>query len=314
MSSPNAPSTLGQTHEPVYTLADLKRWPHVGPALAVIGHPIAHSLSPAMHNAALAALAKEDKKFQHWHYYKFDIPPETLSEALAQFHTKGFLGLNLTLPHKVHALDCLAGVEPLAHHIGAVNTLKHQEEGYYGYNTDSYGLERALLEELDVRLAKTDVILLGAGGAARAAAVHCLQAGCRELWISNRSRERLTALLAALQPFAGKIKTTGFSLNNPPDRLPQHGLLINATSLGLQPDDPVPFNLEQGAKTYAVFDMVYGPAPTALVATARRRGLPAANGLAMLVWQGARALELWTNRAAPIDAMSKAARLALNTS
>ena len=125
--------------EKIYTLQDLETTEFSGTPLAVIGHPIQHSVSPAMHNAALAQLRETDSRFIDWAYYRFDIAPEDFAQALALFHKRCFLGLNLTIPHKVQVLDLIQDVSPDAQSMGAVNTLVWNELGYDGFNTDGYG-------------------------------------------------------------------------------------------------------------------------------------------------------------------------------
>ena len=298
--------------EDTLTLDDLARWSEPGTNLAVLGHPVKHSLSPPMHNAALRAMAAHNARFASWRYWKFDIPPERLAEALPLFHRHGFAGLNLTVPHKVLALDLIAAVAPAAREIGAVNTLRHTPAGYEGFNTDGYGMATAIAQELDLPLAGTDVILLGAGGAARGAAVECLRQECRSLWIGNRSAGTLEALMHQIRPLAGGATVRAFLLGEPPPDLPAGALLINATSAGLAPDEPPPIDLPSWPRPACVFDMVYNPARPPLLVAADELRLRNANGLAMLVHQGARALGLWTAASVPDEVMRLAAITALN--
>src|SRR4051812_17797164 len=132
----------------VFTFSDLERWSFSGTALAVLGHPIKHSVSPLMHNAALAEMAARDPRFASWKYFRFDIPPEDLAPALKLFYTKKFLGLNLTVPHKILAFSQVPQIDPAARPIQAVNTLRWEEAGWRGFNTDGYGLASRVLEEL----------------------------------------------------------------------------------------------------------------------------------------------------------------------
>ncbi len=298
--------------EDTLTLDDLAHWSQPGTHLAVLGHPVKHSLSPHMHNAALRAMAADDARFASWHYWKFDVPPDRLAEALPLFHRQGFAGLNLTVPHKVLALDLIAGVDPTARDIGAVNTLRHTPEGYEGFNTDGYGMAAGIAQELGFALAGADVILLGAGGAARGAAVECLRQECRSLWIGNRSRGTLDALLHQIRPLATGTPLRDFLLSDLPPDLPTGALLINATSSGLRDDEPPPIDLAAWPRPACVFDMVYNPARPPLLRAAAEAHIPAANGLTMLVHQGARALSLWTGIPAPADIMHLAAITALN--
>ena len=302
----------GMRPEDTLTLDDLARWSEPGTHLAVLGHPVKHSVSPHMHNAALRALSATDARFTSWHYWKFDVPPERLAEALPLFHDRGFAGLNLTVPHKVLALDLIDSVDPAASDIGAVNTLRHTPDGYEGFNTDGYGMAAGIAQELGLPLAGADVILLGAGGAARSAAVECLRQECRSLWIGNRSRSSLDTLLHQIRPLADGITIHDFLLEAVPPQLPAGALLINSTSCGLRDDEPPPIDLAALPRPGAVFDMIYNPPRTPLLCAAERLGIRNANGLAMLVHQGARALSLWTGATVPDKVMHLAALAALN--
>ena len=296
--------------EKTYTLRDLEATEFSGTPLAVIGHPIQHSVSPAMHNAALAKLSATDSRFIDWVYYRFDIAPEDFAQALPLFHKRSFLGLNLTIPHKVQAMDLIKGVSPDAACMGAVNTLVWDELGYDGFNTDGYGLSRGLELDLGVSLKGANVILLGSGGAARAAAVQCVLSGCAQLYVGNRSPERLQDLMAVLGGMSGDVPVQTFALSELPQDLPEQGVVVNATSLGLQLGDPAPIDVAQLPAGWKVYDMIYNPA-TALLEQAHARGLPIANGLSMLIHQGARSLEIWSHSTVDAHAMMTAACHAL---
>jgi shikimate dehydrogenase len=297
-----------------YTLDDLAAWSRPGVSLAVLGWPIRHSISPAMHNAALARMAERDAAYSNWQYFRFEVPPEELPRALGLLHAKKFRGVNLTVPHKMLAYDLSeVAVDESARMIGAVNTLRWREGGWHGFNTDGHGLAAGLREDLGVELAGAHVVLLGAGGAARGAAVECLQRGCASLWIANRTRANLDALLTLLAPLAGEIPVHGFAPEHAASAgLPAGAVVINATSAGLKATDPMPVELGVLRGPRAVYDMIYNPAETPLLAAARATGVSAANGLSMLVHQGARALEIWTDNAGvPVNAMAAAAREAM---
>jgi len=270
----------------------------------VIGHPIAHSVSPQMHNAALAELALTDRKFRDWRYSSFDVEPEKLSAALDLMRARGFRGVNLTVPHKVLAVTLVAGVDRDGSDAGAVNTLLLEESGWRGFNTDSYGLAAGIREDLGIELTGTPVLLLGAGGAARGAAAECLRAGCAGLTILNRSQATLDAMLSQVANVAPEIPRRGLLLAGTKETLSPGTLVINATSAGLKPGDAAPARLADFPGAAAVYDMIYNPRVTPLLAEASRLGLRNANGLSMLVHQGAKALEIWTGvpaaRLAPI--------------
>lgn len=298
----------------VHTLADLEHWSFPGTALAVLGHPIAHSLSPAMHNAALAELGARRPRFASWRYFKFDIDPADLERALPIFAAKGFVGLNLTIPHKIIAVDLVHRIDSAAADAEAVNTLRLMPGNLYeGFNTDGHGVIAGIAEDLGRTVSESPVILLGAGGAARAAAVTCLHGGCSSLWIGNRSQGGLRALADQLAPSARRlgVPLETFDLAAPPARLPADAIIINATASGLKPGEPPPIDLGKVPGRPCVYDMVYNPPVTPLILAARQLGLPAANGLTMLVHQGARALELWTEETVSTSVMLQACKEAL---
>ncbi|MGH7955773.1 MAG: shikimate dehydrogenase family protein [Opitutaceae bacterium] len=298
---------------PVLTFRDLESWSRTGTSLAVLGHPIKHSISPSMHNAALGELARHDPRFAGWEYFRFEIHPDDLPRALALLHARKFRGINLTVPHKIIAFDRVAEIDSATRPVGAVNTLRWTEPGWHGFNTDGYGLATAIGEIFGRSLTGAAVILLGAGGAARGAAVECLQRGCASLHIANRTREHLDTLLRVLAPTSRGIPISGFAPGNVPRDLPAGAIVINATSAGLKESDSLPIDLDLLPRPSAVFDMIYNPAQTALLRAAAIHGIPGANGLGMLVHQGAKALEIWSgipaSQTAP--AMAVAARRAM---
>lgn len=287
-----------------------------GVPLAVLGYPVKHSISPAIHNAALAEMAKTDPAFGQWLYHCVEVPAERLPEVLPKLRHAGFHGLNLTIPHKVQAMGLVENLSSEAECIGAVNTLIASPEtsGWNGDNTDGHGFEQAVRRDLGVELGSSRVILLGAGGAARAAAARCLLADCPEVHIGNRSPERLDELLALLPVSPSGRRATGFVFSSPPEDLPkgEDVLIVNATSLGLRYEDPAPFDLAGFSAEAKLYDMIYNPPETDLLREARGRGMEAANGLSMLVLQAARSLEVWTQAEVPVDTMFAAAEEALS--
>ena len=305
----------------MHSLADLAAWSQPGTSLAVLGHPIKHSISPAMHNAALADLARADTRFADWRYHRFEIHPDDLPQALTLLHEKKFRGVNLTVPHKIIAFGRVAAIDPAAQPVGAVNTLRWSGEGWHGFNTDGYGLATAVRESLGRDLAHAPILLLGAGGAARGAGVEFLQRGCSALWIVNRTRETLDQLLGVLAPLQGGIPLHGLTLDglgagsDTLASLPTGLLVINATSAGLREADPLPIELGLLPRPSAVYDMIYNPPQTPLLRRAEALGIPHANGLGMLIHQGAKALEIWTGvpaeRTAPTMASAAHAALGL---
>jgi shikimate dehydrogenase len=260
----------------------------------LIGHPVAHSLSPVMHNAVLAETAQSYPRFVGWRYDAFDIVPGDLAPALAKLGALGFCGVNLTVPHKVLAVNMVSRLDARARDAGAVNTLLRDGDSWLGFNTDGYGLATGIRLELGIELRNTPVVLLGAGGAARGAAVECLRAGCAGLWVVNRTRKNRDALLAHLAPPAGKVPIRTLEGSGRAEGLAKGAIVINATSAGLRQGEPAPVDLANLPGIAAVYDMIYNPPVTQLLAQAKALGLPCANGLGMLVHQGAKAFEIWT--------------------
>lgn len=303
---------LSYSADETYLLDDLRNWQFPGTSLAVLGQPVRHSISPQMHNAALDALKAVRPDLASWRYFRFEIHPEELLQALPLFHRKGFAGLNLTVPHKEIAFPAVHPVDPAAQPIGAVNTLVRHENGYAGYNTDGYGLAQGIKLELRREIAGADFVLLGAGGAARAAAIQALQARCKSLTLINRNQERLARLLTELTPIAAaaSIPLRGLAPETK-EPLPPGCLLVNATSLGLKPDDPTPIPEERIPAQASCFDMIYNPPETTLMQKVAAAGGRSRNGLSMLVHQGAKSLEIWTQQPAPAALMQRSAETAL---
>lgn len=284
----------------VYTLADLEKWDKSSPSLAVLGYPIEHSLSPVMHNAGLAKLAESTPVFAEWSYYKFSVRPEELIDSLQLFKEKNFIGLNLTIPHKIEVLPTLASLTPEAQAAGAANTLFIQNEQWCGHNTDGYGLTRAIEENLSVKIAGRPVLLLGAGGAARAAAVAVLQKGCSSLMIGNRSPERLAQLIDQIKVAQSESSQPIISfLFHETPAFPADLIVIQATASGLKTDDQEPIDFSQLTGDVKLFDMIYKPKDPVSVRSARKNGFQAVNGLDMLLYQGVAALETWVGQ--PVD-------------
>ena len=273
--------------------------------LAVLGYPIAHSLSPVLHNSALKELSEKNSKFQKWNYGKIELPPIHLEKTLVKLHDFGYRGLNLTIPHKVDVLPFLFSIDPDAEIMGAVNTLVRHSQGWHGCNTDGYGMEQGLKEKLNVDIEGAEILLLGAGGASRAAAARCLKSGCSRLWLGNRSENRLKEMDQILNSNYTNTPIHTFPLTEFPEELGTVDdlIVINATSLGLKSSDPCPFDLRQLPLNAKIYDMIYNPPSTRLLKTAAKLGMKHANGLSMLVHQAAKALEIWSEEEISVSAM-----------
>lgn len=283
--------------------------------VGVLGAPIRHSASPAMHNAALAALGLD------WRYVACEVAPERLREALEGARHLGFLGLNLTVPHKLLAVPLMDDLDDSAKEWGAVNTVVFEAEdaeGWWkplgqlrevcspvrarGFNTDADAIIRALREDLCIEPRSARVLLLGAGGAGRTAALRLADEAVEELWLVNRTTAKAEALAEEIRERYPAVEVqAGY-----PDG--EVEIVLNATSLGLKPDDGLPFDSAAFALEHAdgVYDMIYRPAETPLLKAAKAAGCKTANGLGMLLYQGAAALELWTGRPAPVEVMRAA--------
>lgn len=272
----------------------------------IIGHPVSHSLSPLMHNAAFAALGLD------WVYVPFPVAPQDLPRAVAGLRALGVAGFNVTIPHKVAILPLLDRVSPEAQLIGAVNTVALKDGELTGFNTDGTGLVAALAAKLGFLAAGRSVLVLGAGGAARSALVALAGAGAARIELANRSAAKGEALIDSL---AGRLPGTALAAH-PLERLADAGLVsgfdlvVNTTSVGMAGDAVPGLELARFRPGCAVYDMVYAPPVTPLLSRARELGLPAANGLGMLVAQGEAAFELWTGVRPPEGCMERALPLA----
>ena len=259
--------------------------------IALFGHPVSHSLSPAMHNAAF-------KEMGLWYRYEaFDVAPDDLRDALYTASASKFAGFNLTVPHKQAVMPMLNSVDPEASFIGAVNTVVNEYGRLVGHNTDGRGFMRSLEEE-GIEVAGKKVILVGAGGAARAVSWYLAEAGA-DLCIYNRSPKRASELVFDLViNFANVSHIADLAA------LEEADVVVNCTSLGLNPADPLPFDLATLKSEAAVVDLIYTPTP--LQEAARKKGHQVVNGLGMLLWQGVLASELWTRQEPPVQVMREA--------
>lgn len=257
--------------------------------VGIFGDPVAHSLSPVMQNAAIQAAAIDAV------YVPFHVTPANLAAAVEGIRSLGLAGVNLTIPHKEAALSLVDELDADARIIGAINVIVNYEGRLVGYNTDGDGLCRALQGELGVDCRGKRVLLVGAGGASRAAAVAIARAGASWVGIANRTKERASQLVADLSTVAQGTRFASLILDG---RLPacldqKVDLLVNATSVGLHGETFAEPVLECVASDGAVYDAVYGREETPLVQQARAIGLVAADGLSMLAEQGVVAFAHW---------------------
>ncbi len=300
----------------VYTLADLRDWPaatagEVPPLrLAVFGDPVAHSASPPMHNAALekAGIAAS--------YCRLHIRAEELAEAVRLLAPAGFIGVNCTIPHKAAVLPLMDRVNDHARRIGVVNTVTLDGEKLIGFNTDGPGLVRALRSEFGVDLRDLRVMVLGAGGGAgRAIAMQCGIEGCERLALVNRTPEKARELAVELATsFAGprvygpnaRLEVVPWEEDAVRRQIEHTDLIINCTSVGMKASDPSPLSASILQPHLLVYDTIYTARRTRLMLAADEAGARSANGLSMLLHQGALAFEIWFNRDAPLAEMRAA--------
>ncbi len=278
--------------------------------LGVFGDPVAHSKSPGFHNAALEAAGIAAR------YAKIHVPPELASDAFRALPKAGFVGVNVTIPHKAAALAAVDEADDYARRAGGVNTVVVQGDRLLGFNTDGPGLVRAIREEFFVDLRDLRVVLLGAaGGAGRAIAVQCAIEGCERLVLANRTVEKAQSLAAELAPHFRTERLSGpvdrlvsVALGSPElrDQLDHADIVINATSLGMKRTDPPVLPASWIAPSLMVYDTVYAGGRSRLLEDAAAAGARTADGLSMLLYQGALSFEIWFNRPAPLEVMRAA--------
>jgi len=270
-----------------------------------------------MQNAGITALGL------NWRYLAFDVSPDNLRHAINGAKAMKFIGLNLTVPHKLLALEIVDELDESAKTWGAVNTIRFEARDVHGhwqplacfssdvpdeiraagFNTDADAITRALREDLDLQLLRgAGVLLLGAGGAGRVTALKLASEGVGTLFLVNRTAQTAEEVAAEIRRrFPRQELVVGYPTT-------MVDLVINATSLGLKPEDPFPVDSKQFSlkRARAVYDLIYRPAETPLLREAKAAGCRIANGLGMLLHQGAQALEIWSGKPAPREAMRRA--------
>jgi len=268
-----------------------------------------------MQNAGIAALGLK------WRYLAFEVHPDRLRETLDEAKEMRLIGVNLTLPHKLLAVQMMDALDESARQWGAVNTVRFeardgkgawrplrefgrppQEIRAHGFNTDADAMTRSINEDLQMEVRGARVLLLGAGGAGRTAALKLAADGAGALFLVNRTPAKAEALAAEIRERWPAVPVTvGY-----PDGAVD--LVLNATSLGLRADDPLPYDERRFSlrNAGAVYDMIYRPAETALLKAAKAAGCRVANGIGMLLYQGTRALEIWSGRKPPVEVMREA--------
>ena len=281
--------------------------------VGLVGYPVSHSLSPIMQQAAFDAFHIEAN------YVLWETPQDQLAAKIASLRSSGMLGANITIPYKEVVVQMVDEFDPFAARIGAINTIVNRDGRLYGYNTDAPGFITAL-KEFDAYpfdCAGKKVVILGTGGAARAAAMGLLEKGTGEVVLLGRTEAHIQNIVRHLSTFSVKfhrtahIRGTLFGYPEVREILANTDLVVNATPIGLSIDDSkLLIDVDMLPSTALVMDMIFNPSFTLLLRTARAHGCQVLNGLSMLLYQGALAFELWTGRPAPIEIMQKAIGLA----
>lgn len=279
--------------------------------LGVIGHPVSHSLSPVMHNAALASLGLD------YVYLPLPVKPEDLPAAIQGFAAIGLIGFNITIPHKTAILPFLSTVSTDAEAVGAVNTVWRTDAGWAGTNTDVKGFLAPLLgmgrnerQDWNEKVA----VILGNGGASRAVVAGCTQLGCNKIYVVGRNYEQLEKFRNSWNnsPLADKLadKLHVCTWDKLPSLVAFSDLLVNTTPVGMYPHvEQSPLSSDEISllpKGAIAYDLIYTPRPTQFLQHAKAHGALTIDGLPMLVQQGAAALEIWLQQPAPVDIMHQA--------
>ena len=277
---------------------------HIGGStrcFAVLGHPIGHSLSPIMHNAAFATLGLDAV------YLAFDVTPERLPMLLPALQELGFGGVNLTIPLKEAAYRFLSDLDESAQLLGAVNTVAFRSSGPVGHNTDGYGFLQSVSESFGGAIAGRSVFILGAGGAGRAIALTCAKAGALSLAVADLNSD----LCGTVRRDAARVEPSlSVQVPTTPDEVAAEAraadIIVQATPVGMRKDDASPLPPQVFRPDQWALDLVYQHIETAFLRAARTAGARTATGLGMLLHQGARALEIWTDRSPPLAEMRTA--------
>lgn len=293
---------------PVYTIATLEQASNADlPAkLAVLGYPVAHSASPELHQPALDAFGIGCS------YIRLEVEPGRLPQAFQKMRELGFIGCNVTVPHKFEALDNCDEVAEEARILGAVNTVVFGENGSRGYNTDGPGIMEAVSGAFGLNLGKTHTLILGAGGGAgQAIATQCALAKPEQLTLVNRSLDKIVALARRLERISPETDIFTLDFDDPgfEDACHDAELLIQTTSLGLKSTDPQVIPDACFLPHHCAYDTIYQPPETPFLASARRAGCRTDNGLSLLIHQGAIAFQHWFPGTYPLPYMRKAMSL-----
>lgn len=268
----------------------------------LIGWPVAHSVSPAMQNAGFNAASIDAN------YEKVAVPPEDMIKVIPEMK-ESFAGWNCTVPHKQHIIEFLDEIDPLAKALGSVNTVVNIDGKFKGYSTDGYGMEISLKESFGKAIKDSSILFIGAGGAARAVALHFALQGAGRIGIINRSVEKAETLATEVAELNSSVIAEADTLECLSLDLDNYEVIIQSTSLGLHAEDPAPFDATRLNSNHLVVDMIYKE--TAFLKKAQEAGCKTTDGEGMLLHQGVKAWEIWTGQEGPVEDMRKALKEAL---
>ena len=266
--------------------------------LGIIGHPVAHSLSPLMHNFAAKKLGLP------YTYAAFDVDPAHLKKAVEGIRALGIVGMNVTVPHKIRVMGFLDIVDEEANRIGAVNTVIIKGGVLHGTNTDGMGFLRSL-EKKGFNPKGKKAVIIGAGGSSRAIGVSLLRKGVTNLSVINRSKNSGSKLVETLSHFGNADLIQSSETARVRNAVLEAALVVQCTSLGMKKGDPLPLRDPAFRKGQLVYDIIYAPVETRFLASARKAGADTMNGLAMLVYQGSESFRLWTGKKFPEESALK---------
>ncbi|MCM8530599.1 MAG: shikimate dehydrogenase [Lentisphaeraceae bacterium] len=268
----------------------------------LIGWPVAHSVSPPMQNAGFTA-ANIDANYE-----KVAVAPEDMNDVIAKMK-ESFSGWNCTVPHKQHIIEFLDEIDPLAKALGSVNTVVNTNGQLKGYSTDGYGMQISLKESFNKNIKDSSILFIGAGGAARAVALHFALEGAGKIAIVNRSVDKAEKIADEISTLNPNTKAVADSLDCQTISINEYEVIIQSTSLGLHANDPSPFDTTSLNSDHLVVDMIYKETP--FLKQAKEVGCKTIDGEGMLLHQGVKAWEIWTNQKAPVEKMRQALKKAL---
>lgn len=275
----------------------VKRFSHK--LYGLVGNPVAHSLSPNMHNAAFKKLNINAV------YLPFPVKKGKLKHALSFLRETGVAGFNVTIPFKSECMRYLDKIDPLAKKIGAVNTVLAQKKSLIGKNTDYSGFLRSLSIDLRFNPKDKSIFLIGAGGVSRAVAFALAGKGCKDIFIYDIASEKASSLSGAVNRAFKRVRVSSCGKKDIPAVIRNCRLLVNCTPLGMKKGDPLPIEASLLHKGLKVYDVIYRPSQTKLLKECEKRSIKSAGGTGMLLYQGVMAFELWTGRKAPVALMKK---------